>query len=243
MVSAQYTSRKSFFEVIKILKNTETAIVIALSFLVLGTMAFNIFLHGEISKDVAQQEVQIQYLSSNPANVTQAAATAGTPQASSVISFEEFLPKGTPRVYGDQLGVSFDKPVESLQILSALDGDLYENGVIKFADLSEQEQQDYIKIGMSISCEYCCGAKYITAPNGQPACGCAHSAAMRGLAKYLVKYHRGEFTNDEILQELTLWKTMFFPKQMYQKAIEFQSAGTTGIPKALDQVPDMVGGC
>ena len=114
---------------------------------------------------------------------------------------------------------------------------------MKFAQLSQENQQDYIKIGMSISCEYCCGAEYITAPNGQPACGCAHSAAMRGLAMYLLDNHREEFTNEQVLEQLTLWKTMFFPKQMYTKAVQLQAQGQSQSLTVLDEIPDMVGGC
>ena len=59
----------------------------------------------------------------------------------------------------------------------------------------------------------------------------------------ILKNHPGEMTNEEILQELTNWKTMFFPKQMYQRALEMQAAGQSSNTQLLDQVPDMVGGC
>ncbi|MFH1391009.1 MAG: hypothetical protein ABIH20_01725 [Candidatus Diapherotrites archaeon] len=221
--------------------NTEK-LVFALAFLVLGTMAFNIFLQGEISQQVAEQKIQIQYMSlAQPVQQTNTAKVQENTQT--VISFEEFIPKGVPAIYGAELGVSFDKPVESLDVLKALDGDLYETGLLKFADMSQEQQQNYIKIGMSISCEYCCGAEYIVAPNGQPACGCAHSAAMRGLIKYLLINHGDDYTNEQILEQLTLWKTMFFPKQMYQKTIQLQADGGNLTGTVLDEIPDMVGGC
>lgn len=219
------------------------ALIFALAFLVLGTMAFNIYLQGEISQQVAEQKIQVQYLSLSQNTAQQNNTTNTQESTQSVISFEEFMPKGIPGIYGEELGVSFDKPVESLAILKALDGDLYPDGTLKFDDLAEDYQQDYIRIGMSISCEYCCRAKAITASNGKPACGCAHSAAMRGLTMYLLQNHRSEFTNDEILEELALWKTMFFPKQMYKKAVELQAAGSPTGLTVLDKIPDMVGGC
>lgn len=215
----------------------------ALSFLAVGTMAFNIYLEGEISKDIEVQKNQISYLSLSAVPAQNTAQSSAQAQGQTVISFEDFLPKGVPPIYGRELGVSFDKPTESLSILSALDGDLYETGLLKFSDLTKEQQEDYIKIGMSIACEYCCGVNSLIAPNGQPACGCAHSAAMRGLAKYMLKNHYGEMSNEQILEQLTLWKTMFFPKQMYKKAIELQAKGENLTGTVLDNVPDMVGGC
>jgi len=75
----------------------------------------------------------------------------------------------------------------------------------------------YIKITNSISCEYCCGAQSITFPDGQAACGCAHSYAMRGLAKYLLTKH-SDMADDQILNELGKWKTLFFPDSINAKA-------------------------
>ncbi|MCR4335143.1 MAG: hypothetical protein NUV57_01250 [archaeon] len=222
--------------------NTEK-LVFALAFLVLGTMAFNIFLQGELSQQVVEQKIQIQYLSLSQNTAQQSNNSNTAENTQTVISFEEFLPKGVPAIYGTELGVSFDKPVESLAVMQALDGDLYQDGKLKFSDLDDASKQDFIKIGMSISCEYCCGAEYIVAPNGQPACGCAHSAAMRGLIKYLLINHRGDYTNEQILEQLTLWKTMFFPKQMYQKTIQLQAEGGSLTGTVLDEIPDMVGGC
>lgn len=216
--------------------------IIALTFLVLGTMAFNVYLQGEIKDDLKEQKLQIQYAVLSQ-NTESAEANEKAKPENTVISFEEFIPKGVPEIYGRELGISFDRPVESLSVLKALDGDLYPDGTLKFADLNPEQQQDYIKIGMSIACEYCCGVKSLVAPNGKPACGCAHSAAMRGLTKYLLINHGEEFTNEEILEQLTLWKTMFFPKQMYKKAIELQAAGSPTGLTVLDEIPDMVGGC
>jgi len=41
---------------------------------------------------------------------------------------------------------------------------------------------------------------------------------MRGLAKYLIKNHNSEYSDDEILEELGKWKTLFFPAQITKKA-------------------------
>ena len=105
-----------------------------------------------------------------------------------------------------------------------------------------------------ISCEYCCGARAIIFENGEMACGCAHSYAMRGVAKYLIKYHGDEFTDEQILEEVGKWKTLFFPGIMEGKAqvlkqngIEFNyinlaSNKYRGIEKGQASGA-MVGGC
>src|SRR3989344_6261986 len=92
---------------------------------------------------------------------------------------------------------------------------------------------------------------------GDAACSCAHSFAMRGLAKYLITNHGGaEFSDEQILEEMAKWKTLFFPQIMAQKAvvmkeknIEFTYANLgsnsyRGIEKgAASAGGNMVGGC
>ncbi len=149
---------------------------------------------------------------------------------------ETVIPRGTPVVYGSELNVSFDRPTESLDMLAALDGDLYSDGKLKYADLSDEQKKRYLRVGASIACEYCCGAKTLVFSDGQPACGCQHSAAMRGLAKYLLTNHENEYSDQEILGELTKWKALFFPKQTIAKYL--QAGGSS-----ITSLPDMVGGC
>ncbi len=169
--------------------------------------------------------------------VTVTAAATASPDLDAAKAAEAIIPKGVPPVYGQELGVSFDKPVESLSVLSSLDGDLYDNGKLKLSDMNNDQMSRYQKIGMSIACEYCCGATSLIFNDGKPACGCTHSAAMRGLAKYLLINHP-DMTDSQILEELTKWKTMFFPKQMIQKYMQ-----ENGLAPASAGMPDMVGGC
>ena len=153
-----------------------------------------------------------------------------------------FLPKGIPAVYGPELGVSFDDPVNSLNVMTAMDFDLNgpnPNGLsMMYSELTEEQKGRYLRIGSSIACEYCCGATTLIMADGKPACGCAHSAAMRALAKYLLQEHGSEFTDAQILEELVKWKTMFFPKQMLPKL-----AQQSGQQVNLTELPNMVGGC
>jgi hypothetical protein len=138
------------------------------------------------------------------------------------VSALDVLPKGVPAIYGEELGVSYGDvsasnarlTEETIQKLSA-----YEND-----NLDGEQMERYIKIGSSISCEYCCGAKSLIFSNGERACGCAHSYAMRGLAKYLLINHP-DMTDLEILNELGKWKVLFFPGIHEQKADVLKANG------------------
>lgn len=164
-------------------------------------------------------------------------------------------PTGTPKIYGQELKVSYDdvspnNPTladQTIEKLSNLD---------RTITLQGNDLERYITIASEMSCEYCCGAqsiivrkediefmnqkieaaiaagqltkeeaeKYRQKP-GTAACGCAHSFAMRGLAKYLITKHGSEYTDDQILEEMGKWKTLFFPTPMQQKAAALEERG------------------
>jgi hypothetical protein len=194
-----------------------------------------------------------------------AATTSATTTSGSGISLQDtidiVISRGTPKIYGDELGVSFEEPVKSLAILRELDPD-YGSNAIK---LDNKQLKRYTNIGLKISCEFCCGAKSVVFSNGKAACGCAHSWAIRGLIAYLVTNHGDEYTDDQILREAARWKALFFPKQMIQKVtVEIQqgqftpdvaallldvdtnkigTATNVPIPSNLQNLPNMVGGC
>ncbi|RJR31491.1 hypothetical protein C4569_02040 [Candidatus Parcubacteria bacterium] len=169
---------------------------------------------------------------------------------------------GMPDIYGPELSVSFDAAQQSINILKVYDPTYGKQKIT----LTGDDLKRYIEIGGKISCEYCCGAKAIVAANGQAACGCAHSQAMRGLAAYLIKNHPSEYNNDQILKELARWKGIFFPKQMIKKltqqlqdgnytpdtaslvmGIELPDYGGQSkeapLPSEIENLPSMVGGC
>lgn len=151
------------------------------------------------------------------------AGNSGT-QTNTVSLSSDVIPTGIPRIYGEELGISYDDispndPVLADQTISLLGN--YDRTIT----LTGAELERYIKIASSISCEYCCGAKAIIFSNGEAACGCAHSYAMRGLAKYLIKNHGTEFTDEEILSELGKWKVLFFPEIHQQKAAALEENG------------------
>ena len=163
------------------------------------------------------------------------------------------VPTGTP-LYGAELGVSFDDPVNSLEILANLDR------IVPTSILTEAEKARFINVGTKISCEFCCGAPSVIDNTGRSLCGCSHAASFKGLSKYLIKNHPEEWTDDEILLELTRWKALYYPKNMVEKAVAALENGLELTPAVLNDrdllkkikvgdttsigdLPSMVGGC
>ncbi|MBI5225278.1 hypothetical protein HY989_05400 [Candidatus Micrarchaeota archaeon] len=220
-------------------------------------MASQIQQQGVASQSISQSANGAQQTSQQ----IQTAASGPAPIDLQAIA-NKVIPRGIPAVYGTELKVNFDDPINSMNVLAKLDDG---NGM---ADPAMNAR--YVKIGSQIACEYCCGATALVSGSGSAACGCAHSYAMRGLAKYIISKHGSEFTDDQILLELGKWKTMFFPKQILTKAVEFASAGKDintadltsnkyrgfvapaqpaqsgpagGAATDLNGLPNMVGGC
>ena len=105
-----------------------------------------------------------------------------------------------PSVYGKELGVSFDDVSAANQ--QKADATIKKLGILdQQISLSGNDMQRYISVAGKMSCEYCCGVESIIFSDGKPACGCQHSFAMRGLAKYLRKNHGNEYTNHAILEK------------------------------------------
>lgn len=188
-------------------------------------------------------------------NFGKISSSTGTAIATGIgtVSASEIIPKGIPNIYGKELEVSFDDVSPNNPQLA----DLTIKKLTAYEDevLNQDLMQRYIKIGSSISCEYCCGAKAIIFSDGQRACGCAHSYAMRGLAKYLLINHP-DLTDEQILNELGKWKVLFFPGVHEQKAQVLKAKGIDptnyinlasnlyrGIEKGQTSGGSMVGGC
>ncbi len=162
------------------------------------------------------------------------------------------IPSGTP-AYGTALGVTYDDPVEGVKILANLDRQ------IAISSLTPEQKERYIKIGTQISCEFCCGAPSVIDSSGRNLCGCAHAASFRGLSKYMLQGYP-DLTDDEILMELTRWKSLFYPRNMVEKGVAAVDNGLELTPQVLNdpqllkkiqakdmtaigELPPMVGGC
>lgn len=178
--------------------------------------------------------------------------------ATGMVSASSVIPKGVPAVYGEELGIMYDHVSASNVQLADQTIRLMGN-IDRSEELDDAQMERYIDVlynqGGGMSCEYCCGAQSIIFENGESACGCAHSYAMRGLAKYLVKFHGDEFTNEEITTEVGKWKVLFFPGIMEGKAAAMEAEGldssnyfdlTTNKYRGIEQGKasgGMVGGC
>ena len=196
--------------------------------LLAALMLYQQFALSQLGTSVAAQG---QLVSSFTSALTAASAGgsgavgAAQPSATPIVQLAgKVLPTGTPPVYGAELGISYDDPVNGLNILNQYDDLVSGSRGSKKITLDADAQRRYMGIGTSMACEYCCGADTLVLPDGSPACGCAHSGAMRGLAKYLLSKHP-EMSDEKILEEVGKWKVLSFPQQMVSKAAVMESKG------------------
>ncbi len=205
-----------------IAKESAHYLVIGLMIGLAFVMSFNAYEFVKV-RDI---QSNIQTMTSQIVQIASSDEPVGTANVNSVDTLSEdirldIFPKGVPRMYGAELGVRFDDV--SAQDPSKADATIKKLGKLdQEIALSEINKTRYIFIlnilENGISCEYCCGAPSIIFEDGNPACGCAHSFAMRGLAKYLLKNHGQEYTDKEIFEEMSKWKILFFPGKMIAKA-------------------------
>ncbi len=145
------------------------------------------------------------------------------------------VPTGTP-AYGEAMGVSFDDPVTSLNVMARS-----WNALKPQVQANPEKWQRFLNLAAQprgVSCEYCCGIGPVGADaNGNSRCGCQHNPAVLTLTGWLLL--NTEYSDAEILYEVYRWKTLFFPKNMV--GIAAQIAG--GDTSVLDNLPGMVGGC
>jgi len=158
------------------------------------------------------------------------------------------IPTGTPEIYGTELNIKYDdvnvndaaKADQTIKLLGNFDNTISLDGanLERYISIASQMSCEYCCGAQSIivskedvenmesRIQEAIAAGQITADQaqryrkkaGDAACGCAHSFAMRGLAKYLITKHGQEFTDEQILSEMAKWKTLFFPTQMAAKA-------------------------
>lgn len=176
------------------------------------------------------------------------------------------FPQGTPDIYGEELGITYPDPRDAKymdKMLAILED--YDRGKRKIK-LTGGNLQRYISLGTipTIGCEFCCSVNYLIKKDGSSACGCAHSAAMRGLMMYLILNHGDEYNDEELLNETMKWKALTFPKQMMKRYVEQAATGEytpdiaallvgtkvsrrakRNAPSPLDtsNLPSMAGGC
>ncbi|MDP1694156.1 MAG: hypothetical protein Q8L34_01315, partial [Candidatus Woesearchaeota archaeon] len=164
-------------------------------------------------------------------------------------------PTGVPAIYGSELGISYDdvsandpqKADQTIRVLKSYDESLTLQGKdldryigitsqisceyccgaksIIFTKEDEQRIEQQIQDAIANGKITADQADQYRQKAGGAACGCAHSFAMRGLAKYLITEHASEYTDAQILEELAKWKTLFFPGPMSTKAAAMKEKG------------------
>lgn len=213
--------------------------ILNISLVVVGLM-FVVLVFGQFQLNSLDNKV-----SATAAAVTQTTTGSSSDTIKLQSALKQISPVGVPAVYGQELGVNYNDPVNSMNILNQYDDYPGPNGrASKPINLSASLEARYIKMGSMIGCEYCCGAQALIDNKGAPACACAHSGAMRGLAKYLLQKHP-EMTDDQILNELVKWKILFFPQDMAKEYLATQGVTLSGSsnPQSGSNVPSQVGGC
>ena len=144
---------------------------------------------------------------------------------------------GTPE-YGDELGVSFDDPVNSLNFMAR---ELYPRIKQDIKQNYPEIWQRYIDLvtkPVGISCEFCCGLNAVAVrPDGELMCGCQHNPAMHGLVLWLMQ--NTDYSDVEILKEALKWKALWYPKDMVKLTLQVAGGDTS----SLEELPGMVGGC
>ena len=134
------------------------------------------------------------------------------------------------------MGVSFDDPVKSMESMAKVYPALKQQ-----AQQNQQIWQRYLNLAAAprgISCEFCCGV----GPQGIDAkgnlkCGCQHLPAVQTVTLWLML--NTDYSDAQILKEVMRWRSLFFPKNMVELAL--QIAG--GDSSVLKDLPGMVGGC
>tara|TARA_Y100000034_G_C6863105_1_gene393073 strand:+ start:412 stop:1089 length:678 start_codon:yes stop_codon:yes gene_type:complete len=140
------------------------------------------------------------------------------------------FPTGTPE-YGFDLGISFDDPVGSQEILVGMYKEL-KSEVKKNNPEAFQQYIDLASNPYGISCEFCCGVGPIGADEkGNSRCGCNHASALQSITIYLAD--KG-YSDEEILREAMKWKTVWFPQVMLELVLGYE---------VDDDIPVMVGSC
>ena len=193
--------------------------------LTIGLLAAVILVIGFNTFQMSQMKMNANPIAGNAVAESKPTANiVGNIEAGNIDFELDIIPKGAPAIYGKELGVDYDDVSPSNQ--QKADSAIRKLGTLdQQISLSGEDLKRYIAVASQISCEYCCGVDSIIFSDGKAACGCEHSFAMRGLAKYLIKNHGSEYTNDAILEELGKWKTLFFPGPITKKAQVLKAKG------------------
>ena len=180
------------------------------------------------------ETVDLTKIQSTPQAVKALFPLDGADSAEEVMSI--MFPTGTPE-YGQEMGVSFDDPINSLALLAGAYPTLKTEVKNNHPDVWKR----YLSLAAAprgVSCEYCCGVgPQAVSADGELKCGCSHAPAVQTVTLWLM-LNKPEYSDAEVLREVMRWKTLFFPKNMIE--VGLQVAGKSAADLEL---PGMVGGC
>jgi len=162
-------------------------------------------------------------------------------------ALNKYVPTGTPW-YADDVGVSFDDPVNSLNIWAEVGGPLGERAGGRFSgsktiwekDLTPEQQARYEKLVSVATCDFCCGSPQ--RPTRVNECGCSHAGAARGIIKYFIQNYGDKYSDEQILGERSRWQTLWYPGPTVKLILSESPDGEASVSD-LSQLPSMVGGC
>ncbi len=131
-----------------------------------------------------------------------------TPSTGDVVQdlLNNIVPTGTPW-YGQEAQVSFDDPITSQKNWATY----------RSLELSSAEEERWNRIVNSFTCDYCCGSPQN--PTIITRCGCAHSAAAQGMAKWFIKDYGDKYSDEEIYGEMARWYALWYPKGTIERII------------------------
>ncbi len=116
------------------------------------------------------------------------------------------VPKGTPW-YGQEAQVSFDDLITSQKNWATY----------RSLKLTSAEEERWDRIVNSFTCDYCCGSPQN--PTIITRCGCAHSSAAQGMAKWFIKNYGDKYSDEEIYGEMARWYAGWYPKGTIERII------------------------
>jgi len=117
------------------------------------------------------------------------------------------IPRGIPW-YGKEAGVSFDDPVTAQK--------LWAKG--RAIQLDAPQEERWGRIVNSFTCDYCCGSPQN--PTIITRCGCAHSIAAQGMAKWFIENYGDKFSDEEIYGEMARWYAVWYPGPTVKRIIQ-----------------------
>ncbi len=117
------------------------------------------------------------------------------------------IPRGTPW-YGPEAGVNFDDAEPAAKLW----------GKARSIQLDSSQEARWSRIVNSFTCDYCCGSPQN--PTIITRCGCAHSQAAQGMAKWFIKNYGDKYSDEEIYGEMARWYAAWYPGPTMKRIVQ-----------------------